>query len=172
MSSVCRSSVPLAHILMCTPALSISMATDLNCIHSVSAHTPTVSIAANVHKFMSLGHGHGQDASLRPFSSNRVSMKICRAASCPLLSLLLLLVYFFGPTIPTYLFNLFSCFLPYSRKIWQVIKLGDLAVYLCNLQIKICQYFILAYIHMAIPYRTTKFNIFAMAIWRSRFNSR
>ena len=65
----------------------------------------------------------------------------------------------------------------YSRRIWQVIKFGGLAVYLCNCQIKIRQYFILAYIHMAIPYRTAKFkptNMFAMAIWdpTAKFNSR
>ena len=44
-------------------------------------------------------------------------------------------------------------------------KFGSLAVCLCNRQIKICQYFILAYICMAIPYRTAKFksaNIFGM----------
>ena len=39
------------------------------------------------------------------------------------------------------------------------------------------QYFILAYIHVAIPYRTAKFksaNIFAIAIWgpTAKFNSR
>ena len=57
--------------------------------------------------------------------------------------------------------------LPYSRKFWRGIKFGGLAVCLCNHQIKICQYFLLAYICMAIPYWTTKFksaNIFAMAI--------
>ena len=42
------------------------------------------------------------------FSSNRISMKMCRDASRLLLSLLLLFVY---PTIPTHFFNLFSCFL-------------------------------------------------------------
>ena len=36
--------------------------------------------------------------------------------------------------------------LPYSWKIWQF---GSLA---CDCQIKICQYFTLAYICMAIPY--------------------
>ena len=49
-------------------------------------------------------------------------------------------------------------------------KFGGLAVYLCNFQIKICQYFILTYIRMVIPYQTDKLksaNIFAMAIWRS-----
>ena len=46
----------------------------------------------------------------------------------------------------------------YSRKIWRGIKYGGLVVYLCNCQIKICQYFLLAYIiRMVIPYRTTKF---------------
>ena len=50
-------------------------------------------------------------------------------------------------------------------------------VYLCNRQIKMRQYFILAYIHVAIPYRTAKFksaNIFAIAIWgpTAKFNSR
>ena len=46
----------------------------------------------------------------------------------------------------------------YSWKIWQGIKFGSLAVYLCNCHIKIHQYFIhvLAYIHMAISYRTAK----------------
>ena len=69
--------------------------------------------------------------------------------------------------------------IPYSWKIWWGIKFGGLAVYLCNCQIKICQYFIQchAYIRMVIPYRTAKFkftNIFAVAIWRStvKFNSR
>ena len=46
--------------------------------------------------------------------------------------------------------------LPYSREIWQGIKFGSLVVYLCNCHIKIHQYFILAYIRMAIPYRTAK----------------
>ena len=67
--------------------------------------------------------------------------------------------------------------IPYSRKIWLGIKFGGLAVYLCNRQIKMRQYFILAYIHVAIPYRTAKFksaNIFAIAIWgpTAKFNSR
>ena len=59
------------------------------------------------------------------------------------------------------------------------IKFGGLAVYLYNRQIRIRQYFILAYIRMVIPYRTAKFksaSIFAMVIWRStanlKFNSR
>ena len=71
-----------------------------------------------------------------------------------------------------------QCFIiPYSRKIWRGIKFGGLAVYLCNRQIKMRQYFILAYIHVAIPYRTAKFksaNIFAIAIWgpTAKFNSR
>ena len=42
--------------------------------------------------------------------------------------------------------------IPYSRKIWQGIKFGSLAVYLNNRQIKIRQNFLLAYMHMAIPY--------------------
>ena len=55
------------------------------------------------------------------------------------------------------------------------------SVCLCNRQIKICQYFLLAYtlscIHMAIPYWTAKFksaNTFAMAILgpTTKFNSR
>ena len=49
-------------------------------------------------------------------------------------------------------------------------KFGGLAVYLCNFQIKIRQYFILTYIRMVIPYQTDKLksaNIFVMAIWRS-----
>ena len=63
--------------------------------------------------------------------------------------------------------------LPYSRKIWQGIKFGSLAV---NRQIKIHQNFLLAYIHAAIPYRTTKFksaSIFAIMILGSttKFNS-
>ena len=67
-------------------------------------------------------------------------------------------------------------YIPYSRKIWQGIKFGDLAVYLNNRQIKICQNFLLAYICMAIPYRTAKLkstNTFAMAIWdpTAKFNS-
>ena len=57
---------------------------------------------------------------------------------------------------------------PYSQKIWRGIKFnwrfGSLA---CDRHIKICQYFMLAYIHMAIPFQTAKFksvNIFTMAI--------
>ena len=50
------------------------------------------------------------------------------------------------------------CHILYSWKIWQVIKFGSLAVYLWDNQIKIHQYFILAYTHMTIPYRTAKFN--------------
>ena len=47
----------------------------------------------------------------------------------------------------------------YSWKIWQGIKFGGLAVYLCDCQINTYQYFIYSYniIHMAIPYRTAKF---------------
>ena len=67
--------------------------------------------------------------------------------------------------------------LPYSRKFWRGIKFGGLVVNLCNRQIKIHQYFILTYIHVAIQYRTAKFksaNIFAMTIWgpTAKFNSR
>ena len=67
--------------------------------------------------------------------------------------------------------------LPYSRKIWWGIKFGGLAVCLSNRQIKIRQNFLLAYIHMAILYRTAKFksaNTFKMAIWdpTAKFNSR
>ena len=46
----------------------------------------------------------------------------------------------------------------YSRKIWRGIKFGSLAICLCNCQIKICQFFMLTYIRMAIPYQTAKFN--------------
>ena len=45
----------------------------------------------------------------------------------------------------------------YSRKIWQGIKFGGLAVCLSNCQIKIRQNLLRAYICMAIPYRTVKF---------------
>ena len=70
-----------------------------------------------------------------------------------------------------------SACIPYSRKIWRGIKFGVLAIYSSNCQIKICQNFLFAYIHMVIPYRTTKFksaNMFAMAIWdpTTKFNSR
>ena len=54
--------------------------------------------------------------------------------------------------------------LPYSRKYWRGIKFGALV---CDRQIKIRQHFILAYIRVAIPYRTAKFkfaNISTMAI--------
>ena len=34
---------------------------------------------------------------------------------------------------------------PYSRRLWWQIKFGDLAVYLCTCQIKIHQFFVLAY---------------------------
>ena len=54
----------------------------------------------------------------------------------------------------------------YSRKIWQVIKFGGLAVYLCNRQIKIRQYFLLAYIRIEIPYRTAKLNPPIFLQWR------
>jgi hypothetical protein len=61
--------------------------------------------------------------------------------------------------------------IPYSRKIW---RFGGLYY---NCQIKIRQNFLLAYIRMAIPYRTAKFksaNILAIAILGStaKFNSR
>ena len=67
--------------------------------------------------------------------------------------------------------------IPYSRKIWRGIKFGGLAVYYYNRQIKIRQNFLLAYIRMAIPYRTAKFksaNILSIAIWGStaKFNAR
>ena len=67
--------------------------------------------------------------------------------------------------------------LPYSRKIWRGIKFGGLAVYYYNRQIKIHQNFLLAYIRMAIPYRTAKFqsaNILSIAILGStaKFNAR
>ena len=63
--------------------------------------------------------------------------------------------------------------LPYSRKIW---RFGGL-YYMYNRQIKIRQNFLLAYIRMAIPYRTAKFksaNILPIAILGStaKFNSR
>ena len=66
--------------------------------------------------------------------------------------------------------------IPYSWKIWWGIKFGGLADCLSNRQIKIYQTFLLAYIHMAILYRTTKFksaNTFEMAIWdtTAKFNS-
>ena len=66
--------------------------------------------------------------------------------------------------------------IPYSRKIWQGIKFGYLVNCLSNGQIKIRQNFLLAYIHMAILYRTAKFksaNMFEMAIWdpTAKFNS-
>ena len=67
--------------------------------------------------------------------------------------------------------------IPYSRKLWRGIKFGSLVVCLSNHQIKIRQNFLLAYIHMVIPYRAAKFkstNTFKMAIWDStaKFNSR
>ena len=67
--------------------------------------------------------------------------------------------------------------IPYSRKIWRGIKFGGLAVYYYNRQIKIRQNFPLAYIRMAIPYRTAKFksaNILSIAILGStaKFNAR
>ena len=63
------------------------------------------------------------------------------------------------------------CIILYSRKIW---RFGGLYY---NHQIKIRQHFLLAYIHMAIPYRTAKFksaNILPIAILGStaKFNSR
>ena len=69
--------------------------------------------------------------------------------------------------------------IPYSRKIWRGIKFGGLAVLhvYYNRQIKIRQIFLLAYIRMAIPYRTAKFksaNTLIIAILGSttNFNSR
>ena len=67
--------------------------------------------------------------------------------------------------------------IPYSRKIWRGIKFGGLAVYYYNRQIKIRQNFLLAYIRMAILYRTAKFksaNILSIAILGStaKFNAR
>ena len=44
------------------------------------------------------------------------------------------------------------------------IKFGGLVVCLSNCQIKICQYFLLAFICIAIPYQTASANIFAMVI--------
>ena len=84
---------------------------------------------------------------------------------------------------------------PVFRRFWQIInyqlhvlsklhfcgyriagKFGGLAVYLYNHQIKIRQYFLLACMHMAIPYRIAKFksaNICVMAILgpTAKFNS-
>ena len=73
------------------------------------------------------------------------------------------------PPVPIHTVHVYAYDLhvPYSRKIWQGIKFGGLAVSACDRQIKIRQYFILAYIRMAIPYRTAKFksaNIFTMVI--------
>ena len=67
--------------------------------------------------------------------------------------------------------------IPYSRKIWRGIKFGGLVVRAYNRQIKVRQYFLHAYIRMAIPYRTAKFksaNIFARAdsMRSAKFNSR
>ena len=58
-----------------------------------------------------------------------------------------------------------------ARKIWQF---GGPP---CNHQIEICQYFILAYIYMVIPYQTAKFkstNIITIVMWDPtvKFNSR
>ena len=60
------------------------------------------------------GHTYSVWGTSIQFSSNRVSMKMCRDASHLLLFLLLLFVLLkvlIGPTIPSYVFNLFSCFL-------------------------------------------------------------
>ena len=67
--------------------------------------------------------------------------------------------------------------IPYSWKIWRGIKFDGLAVRAYNRQIKIRQYFLHAYIRMAILYRAAKFksaNIFARADSRqsAKFNSR
>ena len=64
----------------------------------------------------------------------------------------------------------------YSQKIWRGIKFGGLAVRAYKRQIKVRQYFLHAYIRIAIPYRTAKFksaNIFARADSRrfAKFNS-
>ena len=61
---------------------------------------------------------------------------------------------------------------PYIRKIWRGIKFGGLAVYITNAKLN----FLLAYIRMAILYRTAKFksaNILPIAILGStaKFNS-
>ena len=50
-----------------------------------------------------------------------------------------------------------------ARKFDRELKFGGLVVCLCNREIEIRQYFLLAYICMAIPYQTAKFkstNIF------------
>ena len=59
----------------------------------------------------------------------------------------------------------------YSRKIWRGIKFGSLAVYSITTKLKSTKisysHNLTVYIHMAIPYRTTKFkyaNILAIAI--------
>ena len=54
-----------------------------------------------------------------------------------------------------------------ARKFAREYKFSDLAVYLCNFQIKTRQHFLLEHICMAIPCQTAKFksaNIFSMAI--------
>ena len=71
----------------------------------------------------------------------------------------------------------FACRIPYSRKIWWRIKFGSLAVYIITAKLKSAKNFLLAYIRMAILYRTAKFksaNILAIAILGStaKFNSR
>ena len=64
----------------------------------------------------------------------------------------------------------FLIIIPYSRKIWQGIKFGGLAVYVITAKLKsakISYLHIYNIIHMAIPYRTAKFeytNILAIAI--------
>ena len=68
-------------------------------------------------------------------------------------------------------------FIPCSQKIWWEIKLRSFAVCRHDCQIKIRQYFLLAYIRMVIPYRTAKFKsvniILAKVIWdpTAKFNS-
>ena len=65
-----------------------------------------------------------------------------------------------------------------SYRVWWGIIFGGLVVYLCNHQIKIRYYFLLAYIiHVVIPYQPAKLksaNIFAMGILgpTTKFNSR
>ena len=55
---------------------------------------------------------------------------------------------------------------PYSRKICREIKFDCLAVYFATTKLKSANIsYLHNYIFMAILYQTTKFNMFAMAIW-------
>ena len=57
------------------------------------------------------------------------------------------------------LFSVFVLWIPYSRKIWQGIKFGSLAVHVCvkTAKLKSANFFLRVHVRMVIPYHTAKF---------------